>query len=96
MYEINSISNFLPHGLQTFRSSLLVFTCFGTKLNSIRKGLDEKVQNFWPTKSSSFMVLHAVKKKKVTVNTHRRITRGTSRIVHRFGFIARRKRVRQR
>ena len=53
--------NFLPPGLQAFRSPLLVFTFFGqfdsTKLNSIRKVLDGKVRNFSPTKISSFTVL---------------------------------------
>ena len=53
--------NLLPPGLQTFRSSLLLFTLFGhaesTKLNSIRKGFDGKVQIFLPTKISSFTVM---------------------------------------
>ena len=56
-----SIPNFLPPGLQAFRSSLrLVSLVFGhsesTKLNSIRKVLDGKVRNFSPTKISSFTV----------------------------------------
>ena len=57
MYKIN----FLPPGLQTVRSSLLEFTYFcqfeSTKLNFIRKVLDEKVRNFSPTKISSFTVV---------------------------------------
>ena len=58
--KLISIPNFLPPGLQTFRSSLLVFTSFShsenTKLSSIRKVLDGKVRNFSPTKISSFTV----------------------------------------
>ena len=49
--KLISIPNFLPPGLQAFRSSLLVFNFLGefesTKLNSIRKVLDGKVRNFF-------------------------------------------------
>ena len=59
--KLISIPNFLPHGLQAFRSSLLVFTFFGllesTKLNSVRKVFDGKVRNFLPTKISFFFTV---------------------------------------
>ena len=58
--KLFSIPNFLPLGLQTFQSSLLVFTSFNhsesTKLSPIRKVLNGKVRNFSPTELSSYTV----------------------------------------